>query len=222
MSETKTTNRRTIAYALLGALLLATVAYWVPWIDHDAAALKLSGQDLGEFVKFLPAIRRGTMRFPRQAFYTPVFAAICVLLILSTTRHLPYPRWLRVLLIAWAVILLPGLLPPAWGRPRDLFTPEFRLQGLALALACLLVAAHGLLSRLPQAALAPLLAALALLGLLPAEIAFWAVRPRIWAAYDPPPLRLGWGPWLHLVAWTIVLVLALVAWARPRRIVRHS
>ncbi|MBN1639931.1 MAG: hypothetical protein JXA09_01755 [Anaerolineae bacterium] len=216
MAETSSTGKP-VAYALLGALLLATIAYWAPWVDHDAAALKLSGQDLGEFVKFLPEIRRGAQHFPRQVFYLPAFTATCALVLLATARSLPYPRWLRVLLLAWAALLLPGLLPPAWGRVRELFAPEFRLQGLALFAGVLLIAAHGLLARLPRAALAAALSGLALCGLLPAQIAFWAIRARIWAAYGTPSLRLGWGLLLHLVAWIALLVLAWATWARPRR-----
>ena len=216
MTKTASPARKTIAFALLGALLLTTVGYWAPWVDHGAAALKLSGQDLGEFVKFLPAIRRGAVRFPRQVFYLPAFAATCTLLVLGATRHLPYPRWLRVVLIAWAGLLLLGLLPPAWGRIRDLFVPEFRLQGLALIAGCMLIAAHGLISRLPRAAFAPLLAVLALTALVPAQVAFWVVRARIWAAYATPTLRLGWGLWLHLVAWIAVLALVWTARAQTR------
>ena len=46
-----------LAWSLLVLLALGLAAYWLPWIDHRSAALKLSGQDLGEFVKFLPEIR---------------------------------------------------------------------------------------------------------------------------------------------------------------------
>jgi hypothetical protein len=208
---------RLIAWVLLGTLVVATVAYWGPWVDHRTAALTLSGQDLGEFVKFLPSIRRGAERFPRQLFYLPPFATSCALVLLSSARYVPYPRWLRVLLLAWAALLLLGLLPPAWGRVRDLFVPEFRAQGLALVAGALLVAAHGLVRRLPLAAAAPLLAAIALAALVPAQTAFWIIRPRIWAIYATPTVRLGWGVWLHLAAWLVALLAVCTAWLVTRR-----
>ena len=198
----------TIGYLLLVAILLAALSYWAPWVDHDTAALKLSGQDLGEFVKFVPDIRRGQLRFPRQLFYLPPFACVVCLVLLSTNRQLPYPRWLRVGVLALAVLLLPGLLPPVWGHPRDLFTREFRLQGIALILGLLLIAVHGAFRRLSLRTLSLALVVLALVGLIPAQWAFWAIRPRIWAAYNTPTVHLGWGLWLDIVAWLSLLVAA--------------
>jgi hypothetical protein len=220
MKETTVLPREALAYALLAALLLTTIAYWAPWVDHGAAALRLSGQDLGEFVKFLPQFRRGVERFPRQVFYLPAFAGTCALVILAVARHLSYPRWLRLVLLVWALLLLPGLLPPAWGRVGDLLVPEFRLQGLALLAGGLLIAAHALLRPLPPAAFGPVLSVLVLAGLVPAQIAFWTVRPRIWAAYATPSLRPGWGLWLHLVSWLAVLALAWTTSGRSRRTLR--
>jgi hypothetical protein len=198
----------TITYLLLVAILLAALSYWAPWVDHDTAALKLSGQDLGEFVKFIPDIRRGHMRFPRQLFYLPPFVCVACLVLLSTNRQVPYPRWLRVGTLALAVLLLPGLLPPVWGHPRDLFTQEFRLQGIALILGLLLIAAHGAFRRLSPRTLSLALGASAFVGLIPAQWAFWAIRPHIWAAYNTPTVRLGWGLWLDIVAWLSLLAAA--------------
>jgi hypothetical protein len=41
-------------------LALAILGYFGPWVDHKTAALVLTGQDMGEFVKFLPEVRTGT------------------------------------------------------------------------------------------------------------------------------------------------------------------
>ena len=204
-----TRHQATIAYHLvLAAIVLAAISYWAPWVDHDTAALKLSGQDLGEFVKFIPDIRRGHMRFPRQLFYLPPFVCVACLVLLSTNRQLPYPRWLRVGMLALAVLLLPGLLPPVWGHPKDLFTQEFRLQGIALVLGLLLIAAHGAFRGLSLRTLSLALVVLALVGLVPAQWTFWAIRPHIWAAYNTPTVRLGRGLWLDIVAWLSLLVAA--------------
>jgi len=204
-----TGHQATIAsYLVLAAIVLAAVSYWAPWIDHDTAALKLSGQDLGEFVKFLPDIRRGEMRFPRQLFYLPPFVCVVCLVLLSTNRQLPYPRWLRAGMLLAAILVLPGLLPPAWGHPRDLFTKEYRLQGIALLLGLLLIAAHGALRSLSRRTLSLALTVLTLVGLVPAQWAFWAIRPHIWTAHSTPTIRLGWGLWLAIAAWATLLFAA--------------
>jgi hypothetical protein len=199
---------KTASYLVLAAIVLAAISYWAPWVDHDTAALKLSGQDLGEFVKFIPDIRREEMRFPRQLFYLPPFVCVVCLVLLSTNRRLPYPRWLRAGMLLAAILLLPGLLPPAWGHPRDLFTREFRLQGIALLLGLLLVAAHGALRSLSRRTLSLALVVLALVGLIPAQWAFWAIRPHIWTAYNTPTIHLGWGLWLDIAAWASLLFTA--------------
>jgi len=190
---------------LLVALMLAAVAYWSPWIGHPSAALKLSGQDLGEFVKFIPEIGPS---FPRQIFYVPpLFCSLCLVL-LAANRETRYPRWMRVGLLACALLLLPGLLPPAWGHPRELFVPEFRLQGLAVALGLLVVLGHGVLRPIPRRAATKVVAAAALLALALPQAAFWIVKERLWAIYQTPTIHLGWGLWLHIVAWMGILVLA--------------
>lgn len=205
--------------ALLSALVLALVAFWAPWVDHTAAALRVSGQDLGEFVKFIPAIRRGELFFPRQVFYVPALALAVVLVLLSVSRHLPYRGWLRAAMLAASIAVLPGLLPPAWGHPRELMGPEFRLQGIGLLLGAGIVAAHGLFRRLPLRAFAIVILVLAIPALVAPQGAFWAIRARIWAAYGVSRLRLGWGLWLHIVAWLGVAACAvtLLGWAQGDR-----
>jgi hypothetical protein len=192
---------------LLAALLLAAVAYWLPWIGHPSAALKLSGQDLGEFVKFVPEIGPS---FPRQIFYVPPFFCSLCMVLLASNRETRYPRYLRVGLLACALLLLPGLLPPAWGHPRELFMPEFRLQGLAVIVGVLVILGHGLLRPIPRQLMAWIVGALALLALALPQAAFWAVKDRLWAAYQTPTIRLGWGLWQHIIAWLGVLVGAVV------------
>ena len=156
------------------------------------------------------------MHFPRQLFYLPPLVAAASLALLAPSRALPYARWLRVGMLLLALLLLPGLLPPVWGHPRELFTREFRLQGLAVLLGILLVAAHGLFRGLSPPALGVSLSALALVGLVPVQVAFWAIRSRIWAAYNTPTIRLGWGLWLNIVAWLALLGAAALLFHRYR------
>jgi hypothetical protein len=202
---------------LLAAVLLAALAYWAPWIDHNAAALKLSGQDMGEFVKFLPDLQEGERAgnvgigpLPRQLFYLPPFACVVCLVLLSANRQMVYRRWLRVGMLVCALLLLPGLLPPAWGHPKELFTAEYRLQGIALVLGFLLILGHGLFRRLSLRGLAVAVSLLALAALIASQSAFWAIVDRLWTVYNTPTARLGWGLWLHIVAWLGVIASAAV------------
>lgn len=197
----KVTSR--LSLALLVGLLLAIVAYWAPWIGHPAAALRLSGQDLGEFVKFIPAIGRGETRFPRQLFYVSPLAVALSLALLSSNPGLPYPRWLRGVALVSSVVVLLGLLPPSWGHPRDLFSAGFRLQGIGVLFGAGAVAGHGLYRRLSLRFSAALVLAFASAALLAPQVAFWVIRPRLWAAYATPTIHLGWGLWLHIAAWLV-------------------
>ncbi len=210
--------RRVANGALLGlCLIVAALAYWAPWIDHRAAALKLCGQDLGEFVKFIPAVSRGEIRFPRQLFYLPPFVCAIGLVLVGMNRHLPFPRLVRGAMLLLALLILPGLLPPVWGHPKELFTPEFRLQGIALLVGLAAVAAHGLWRGLSPVALGATVAVLSLLALLPSQWAFWTIRPYIWAVYDTPTIRLGWGLWVEIIAWMGAFASGLIMYWGAKR-----
>jgi hypothetical protein len=209
-----------ISCILLALFLLAALSYWAPWVDHDTAALRLSGQDLGEFVKFLPGFGSARGPFPRQLFYLPPFVCSLGLVLLSSSPTLVYPRWLRVGMLGVALALLPGLLPPVWGRPGELFTSEFRLQGIALGVGLAAVLAHAVFRQVPPVLLGAALVGLALVALIPAQCAFWVIRPRIWAAYNTPTIRLGWGLWLHITSWAGIPITSAVLLRKAIR--RHA
>jgi len=213
-------KRAVTHYLLLAALLLAALTYWAPWIDHDAAALKLSGQDMGEFVKFLPDPQEGERTgnvnigpLPRQLFYVPPFACVACLVLLAANRQMVYRRWVRGGMLVCALLLLPGLLPPAWGHPKELFTAEYRLQGIALALSFLLILGHGAFRMVSLRGLAVAVSLLALTALVASQSVFWANVNRLWSAYNTPTVRLGWGLWLHIVAWLGVIASAAYIYA---------
>jgi hypothetical protein len=206
-------------YLLLASLLLAAASYWAPWIDHDAAALRLTGQDMGEFVKFLPASREGHQnvrkgQVPRQLFYVPPLVSGLCLVLLAANAQLGYPIWLRAVLIGWSALLLLGLLPPVWGHPRELIAGDFRLQGYALVLGILLVLGHGLFRKLSLGVLVSLVSILSATALSITQSAFWLIRPRLWAAGNSPTLSLGWGLWLHIAAWAATTGLGAYIYAQ--------
>jgi hypothetical protein len=218
MSTLQITNhkvsRRRLLFAICYLLFvtLAALAYWGPWVEHDTAALKLSGQDMGEFVKFIPEISARQVRFPRQLFYLPPFVCAICMVLLAANRHLVYPRWLRMGMLGLALLLLPGLLPPVWSHPKEWFTAEYRLQGIALALGAMTILAHGLFRNVLPPTLALILGVLALTGLVPVQWAFWAIKPRVWAVYDTPTIRLGWGLWLGIAAWVGLAISSAATW----------
>jgi hypothetical protein len=55
------------------ALLLIGAGYFGPWVWHKAAGLNLSADDLGEWVKFLPAWKSGQLAVMRELFYLPIW-----------------------------------------------------------------------------------------------------------------------------------------------------
>ena len=67
------------------ALLLALVGYWLPWLTHPAAALRLNGYELSEWVTFLPAVRDGSSPLTRLVFLLPL-AALALLCGLAAAR----------------------------------------------------------------------------------------------------------------------------------------
>ena len=175
-------------------LLLGLVGYFGPWVAHKAAALVLTGQDLGEFVKFLPDVRSGAITVQRELFYLPLFAGAVGLLAAASDRRLRFPWPLRWLFVALAVPASLSMLPPAW-TPQLMLTSEFHLQAATIGLCLLLILLHPLLSRLRPA----LLEASALLLALAAAIVpgwqFARARPLIDAVYGRP-VDLGWGLWV--------------------------
>ena len=204
-----------ISYLLLAAIMLGTLAYWLPWIDQRTAALKLSGQDLGEFVQFVPALQGGALGALHQVLYLPPLVALSCLVLLSANRYLPYTRLLRVGMLVLALLLLSGVLPPVWGHPRDLFTPQYRIQGVAAVAGVAFAMAHGWLRQIRLVSLARMIAALGTIAVLPVQCVFWAAWPAIRAVYGSPTIHLGWGLGLHIALWSaaVAVAIALMRWS---------
>ena len=101
---------------LILGLALAIVGYFGPWVDHKTAALVLTGQDMGEFVKFLPEVRAGTAPMIREFFYLPPFAAALGLILLMASKRLPI-RWWSELSCCWPSWAWPGPCCPQSGHP---------------------------------------------------------------------------------------------------------
>jgi hypothetical protein len=208
---------RLLSYVLLACTCIAATAYWAPWVGHPTAALTLSGQDMGEIVKFLPAMQPDPLRVWREVFYLPPLLSALSLVLLASNASMPYPRWVRLGALLIAPLVLGGLLPPAWGHPRDLLSAEFRLQGMAYAAGLLAVLVHGLFRHLEVRPLTLTVSIVSVAAIGPGQWAFWGCLPRLWEAYGSPTVSLGWGIWLEIGAWLAVGLSGAMLWriARP-------
>lgn len=188
------------------AALLALWGYFGPWVPHPAAGLVVTGLDLAEYVKFLPAYAAGQLGIWREGFYAPL-VAVSVALSLTAFRLPVGPRWLiwpvRLLGVLLAIVAALNLLPPAWSPPL-LRTPEFRLQSAVLVICVGLALLSPLLALLPRRLSALLITLLAAAGIVLPVVQFLRIRPHIAELYAQP-LSPGWGLFL------CVLALALMA-----------
>ena len=199
-------TRRDLHAILIGSLLVLT-GYFGPWIDHRAAGLVVSGLDLGEYVKFLPAIRNGDLHVWRQGFYLPLFGVSFVLSLTAFRGEYHAPLLLRIALLLIAAVAALNMLPPAW-TPRLLLAAEFRLQTLAIALALAAALLSPLLALLPFRALWPGVALMAFASLLFTVRNFLRLLPDIQRVYHQSVMP-GWGFYVTLVALAALLLWSL-------------
>ena len=207
---------RIAAVALVAFLVVGLAGYWGPWIAHRDVALILIGQDMGEFVKFLPEVRDGSLPMTRELFYLPPFCGCWALALLAASRTLRYPPLSRVLFLFAIPPVSLALLPPVFSIP-VLQSAEFRLQVIGVVICLALVPGWLLLRLLPVRAQTGLLAVSGLLGALPAWWQFRATLPAIARIYDAP-LHVGWGIVALVVGYGALAILAvLLAIAGPRQ-----
>jgi len=188
--------------------VLAAVGYFGPWIAHQAAALTLSGVDVGEFVKFLPSVVDGSLAVTRQLFYLPPFAIVVSIALLSNLAELNYPWPLRAFMLLVAIPVSLQLLPPAWA-PSTLLVAEFRLQTFGLGICWLLLAASWLLGRLTPWLVGALSAGISLGALTLPSWQFLVAKPAVNELYRIPP-TIGWGVFLCLVGLALMTAASTV------------
>ena len=175
---------------------LAVLGFLGPWVSHPTAALTLSGVDMGEFVKFLPAVLDGSLRLIRQLFYLPAFAVTVSIALLIGSRRLCYSKLFQTLGLLLAIPVSLQLLPPAWS-PSSLMTAEFRTQTIALGVSWLLLGTWWLIGRLPSWLTGPLSAALCLGAIVLPLWQYLTVKPAIDKVYGQSA-GTGWGFFLCL------------------------
>ena len=191
-------------------LLLALGGYFGPWVAHPVAGLVITGLDLGEYVKFLPVVREGSVVIWRSGFYAPLVAISAAALLAAYRADLGYRWWLRFPLLALAIVAALNLVPPAW-TPTRLLEAEFRLQTTSLLLLLAGVALSPFLALLPRLLAAALVTLLAAVGLVAPIYGFFQVLPAIQALYNQP-VTAAWGLWLMAVG---LLIVVITYWRLP-------
>ena len=206
-------------YFRLAAVAAALVGYWSPWLTHPAAALRLNGYELSEWITFLPGVRSGDLPLSRLLFLLPL-ACLALLLVLVATRLTspmtlpplgeaarqptraarPRAGWAAALPAlagpwAWALLLAAGvcaftLFPPYPYLLTALRDPEFQGQFFVASLTLVgLIIVGYLPTPLKDALQAGLGLAGALLGLL----AMLTLRPAASVLLNTPwPIGFGW------------------------------
>jgi hypothetical protein len=163
----------------------------------------LTGQDMGEFVKFLPEVRAGTAPMIREFFYLPPFAAALGLILLMASKRLAYPLVVRAVMLLAVLGLAWAMLPPVW-TPQLLVTAEFRKQTVAIAFCLLLLIIHPVLRYLPLRLTALAIMVLPLLGAGLPLWQFFSTREAVNRAYGWP-VQVGWGLWVTVLGFLIVI-----------------
>src|SRR5258705_5136091 len=81
-------RRRAVQMVALG---LALVGYWLPWLTHPVAALRLNGYELSEWITYLPGVRDGSLPLSRLLFLLPLGCLALLLRLLGPLLAFPPP-----------------------------------------------------------------------------------------------------------------------------------
>jgi hypothetical protein len=181
--------------------LLTLLGYWSPWVAHPAAALRMNGYDLSEWVTFLPGVRDGSLPLRRLDFFIPL-ACLAVLFSLNAAP-LPPARWRGLLPntpLRWLLLSLAGLcafivFPPYPAYVFPDYWPEYQTQFI---IACITVLACGASYLAPERIRNAAQVLLALLGAGYGAWAWWTLRPTLQEFLGPTWAAPGWG-WLCML-----------------------
>jgi hypothetical protein len=207
---------------LRASLLLALLGFWMPWLDHPAAALRLNAYELSEWVTFLPAVRAGELAVSRLAFLVPSACLAVLMAIASARTRAGHTRhWRDALrpraLAGWGLLALAGLCVtavfPYYPYILSAYAdPEFQTQ---FFVACAAVLGIVVVFALPEDVNALLEIGLALLGLGMSVWTLSALQPvasqllgQVWV--------LGWGWAAALLGFTGIVIAAWRQLFEPR------
>jgi hypothetical protein len=217
----------------LAALALALVGYWLPWLTHPVAALRLNGYELSEWVTFLPGVRDGSLPLSRLVFLLPLGCLALLLAVAASWGPHPAPRlvstqpmprvappraglagvlpirgWVGWLMLLLSLICLFTVFPPYPYLLTAYADPEYRSQLFVASLGVVLLL---LALYVPNDLKATLQIALALLG---GGLGLWSLL-----VLRPVAAGLLASPWPIGLGWPIMLSgFALLAWGGLREL----
>ena len=169
-------------------LLLIGAGYFGSWVWHKDAALILSADDLGEWIKFLPAWQTGQLPVQRELFYLPIWLT-SIGLGLMAGRIRSWPGKIAVLALSVLLVFTP--LPKYPELLSAYRTPEFILTFWATVAALLLSVAFAFFgSRWPDRVEAILWIVIGIAAALFAPWMFGRAMPDIDRLYH---YSIGWG-----------------------------
>lgn len=198
----------------LAGLLLMWLGFFSPWLGNPAAALRVNGYDLAEWMSFIAEVQQGLVATNRVQHLWPL-ALLCMLTVLLAWQT---GLWGRLALLALAGAGLLSLLP---GYPFVLYWREdatVRLMIVTALVAGALCAVSALLLRLPPGPRGWLSALLS--GLLALTAVALGVQSRLalepvvaqWYGHAVP---WGYGLWLFLGGGLLLVITAVLALVRP-------
>lgn len=202
-------RRAAVWAAPLGFALIA-VGYLQVWQPHPAVGLALIGLEMGEWVKFLPAVQQGLAPVSRNLFYLPPITLGLAAALITAAWPAGRNAWImRALAVGAALLAMPAV-PVMLREP----SVEWRLRLALIGLVGAVALAAPLLGRLPHPTRPLLLLGIALAGAYWPTRAAFAMRPLI-AELLGEPLGIGPGVWLNLGGHVLLAAVAVYHLLRP-------
>jgi hydrogenase/urease accessory protein HupE len=169
-------------------LLLVSAGYFGPWVWHKTAGLNLSADDLGEWIKFLPAWKSGQLPVMRELFYFPIWlTSIGLGLMAGRIKSWPW----KLIVLALSVLLVFTPLPKYPELLSAFREPEFMLTFWLTMVALLLSVVFTFVgARLPDRVEAILWIVIGVSAALFAPWMFGRAMPDIDRLYH---YSIGWG-----------------------------
>jgi hypothetical protein len=194
------------------ALFLIGAGYFGPWVWHKAAGLNLSADDLGEWIKFLPAWKTGQLPVMREAFYLPIWLTSIGLGLMA--GHLKtWPGKIAVPGLAVILVLTPMPKYPelltAFREPEFMLTFWTTVVALLLTVACVFFGAW-----LPDRVEAILWIAIGISAALFAPWMFGRAMPDIDRLYH---YSIGWGIVAEVIGGVLMAGIGLLLFLKRNR-----
>ena len=195
------------------ALILIGVGYFGPWVWHKAAGLNLSADDLGEWIKFLPAWKEGQLPVLRELFYLPIWLTSIGLGLRA--GHIKSWPW-KLIVLALSMLLVLSPLPKYPELLSAYREPEFMLTFWATVMALLLSVTFAFCgARLPDRVEAILWIVIGVSAALFAPWMFGRALPDIDRLYH---YSIGWGIVAEVIGGIMLALIGGVLLFRKNRV----